>query len=88
MAERPGLLAARPPDAAAIAFCRYDAPVESIELVEAIRTRERVLVVPGAHFGVERHLRISFGLPEDYVTEGLERIGRVLVGSKEPGTGN
>ena len=78
MAQRPDLLTARAPDAAAIAFCRYDAPVDSLELANAIRTRERVLVVPGAHFGIERHLRISFGLPEEYLTEGLERIARVI----------
>ena len=39
---------------------------------------ERVLVVPGAHFGVERHLRISYGLPEPYLTDGLARVGRVI----------
>jgi len=39
-----------------------------------------VLIVPGEHFGVERHLRISFGPPADYLGAGLSRIGE-LVGS-------
>ncbi len=78
LAAHPGVMDLRAPDAAAIAFCRYRAGVDSQELAEALRARESVLVVPGAHFGVEGHLRISYGLPEDTLAEGLERVGRVI----------
>lgn len=66
------------PQAAAIAFVSYDRPVNSTLLVERLRTEQSVLIVPGDHFGHDRHLRISFGLPHAYLSEGLERIGRML----------
>ena len=59
---------------AAIAFARYDIEVNSTELVERLRDEQSVLTVPGDHFGIDRCLRISFGLPHDYLTAGLERI--------------
>jgi aspartate/methionine/tyrosine aminotransferase len=73
-----GLLEARSPDAAAIAFVRYHRRIESAELAGMIRDRAGVLVVPGVHFGEDHHLRVSYGLPEDQLTAGLEGIGRVL----------
>jgi aspartate/methionine/tyrosine aminotransferase len=78
--SHPGLLSLRPPDAAAIAFVRYETGEASVDLVERIRREQSVLVAPGAHFGVEGHLRISFGLPHDYLAEGLRRIAAVLTG--------
>jgi aspartate/methionine/tyrosine aminotransferase len=39
-----------------------------------------VLVVPGDHFELDHYLRISFGLPPDYLQSGLDRIRRVLEG--------
>jgi aspartate/methionine/tyrosine aminotransferase len=68
-----------PPDAAAIAFARYDIDVESIELVERLRDEKSVLTVPGDHFGIGRCLRISFGLPHDYLTGGLDRINEGIL---------
>jgi hypothetical protein len=35
--------------------------------------------VPGDHFGLDHHLRISFGPPPDYLTAGLERIHELIV---------
>ncbi len=63
-----------PCDAAAIAFARYDLDVNSTELVERLRDEQSVLIVPGDHFGIDNCLRISFGLPHDYLKGGLERI--------------
>jgi aspartate/methionine/tyrosine aminotransferase len=40
---------------------------------------ESVLIVPGDHFGMDHHLRISFGLPPAYLRAGLERIRKVLL---------
>jgi aspartate/methionine/tyrosine aminotransferase len=78
LAAHPGLLDLQPPDAAAIACLRHHLPVESTALVERLLRDASVLIVPGDHFGLDRHLRISFGLPEDYLAAGLERIHRVL----------
>lgn len=81
VADHSDLLSIEPPDAAAIGFARYHLDLSSEELSDRIRREQSVLVVPGAFFGVEGHLRISFGLPHDYLNEGLDRIGKVLASS-------
>ena len=68
-----------PPQAAAIAFVRYHLDVNSIELVERLTCEKSVLIVPGDHFGLDHHLRISFGLPPDYLRAGLDRIHQLIV---------
>ncbi len=72
-----------PCDAAAIAFARYDLEVNSTELVERLRDERSVLIVPGDHFGIDNCLRISFGLPQDYLKGGLERISAGIL-AQEP----
>ena len=67
-----------PPQAAAIAFVRYDYPMNSTELVHRLIAQQSVLIVPGDHFGRDHHLRISFGLPPAHLTAGLDRINRFL----------
>lgn len=66
------------PDAAAVAFIKYRHNIGSVELAERIRTEKSALVVPGAHFGAEGFIRISYGLPEDYLQAGLDRVAEVL----------
>jgi len=75
------LLSLVPPQAAAIAFVRYNREVNSSELVKRLIEEQSTLVVPGDHFGLDHHLRISYGLSQDYVNEGLERIYQTLVSS-------
>jgi aspartate/methionine/tyrosine aminotransferase len=67
-----------PSQAAAIAFMRYNRKINSSRLVERLRDEKSVLIVPGDHFGHDHHLRISFGLPHDYLRAGLERISQML----------
>jgi aspartate/methionine/tyrosine aminotransferase len=74
-----------PPQAAAIAFVRYGLAVSSTELVVRLRDERSVLIVPGDHFGIDGHLRISYGLPRDYLLDGLERIHATLVEIRESG---
>lgn len=62
------------PAAGAIAYFRYDLPINSTALVERLRDEKSVLVVPGDHFGMGRYLRIGYGSPADYLRAGLERI--------------
>ncbi len=52
-----------PPQAAAIAFVRYGLEINSTALTDRLRREKSVLLVPGDHFGMDRFVRISFGLP-------------------------
>lgn len=63
-----------PPQAAAIAVARYDLDISSTEFATRLLEEKSVLVVPGDHFGLDKLLRISFGLPEDYLSPALDRI--------------
>ncbi|HAK54739.1 MAG TPA: aminotransferase [Acidobacteria bacterium] len=63
-----------PPDAAAIAFPKYRIDVNSTTFVERLFKEKKALVAAGDHFNVDKHLRISFGLPADYLRGGLDRI--------------
>ena len=78
MASNPGLFSLTPPDAAAIAFPRYHLDINSIELVDKLRIEKSVLMVPGDHFGQDHHLRISFGLPPEYLLEALGRAKNLI----------
>jgi aspartate/methionine/tyrosine aminotransferase len=68
-----------PPQAAAIAFPRYHLDLSSTELVNRLIHEKSVLVGAGDHFGVDRHLRISFGLPADYLRPALDRVHELIV---------
>ena len=68
-----------PPEAAAIAFVRYHFDINSTDLVERIRDDKSVLIVPGDHFGLDNYIRISYGLPHDYLTAGLDRIHEAIM---------
>ena len=72
-----------PPQAAAITFVRYHLGINSTELVERLMHEKSVLIIPGDHFGLDHHLRISFGLPPDYLRAGLDRIHELIVELQE-----
>jgi aspartate/methionine/tyrosine aminotransferase len=67
-----------PPQAAAIAFVRYQLDVNSTELANKLIKEKSVLIVPGDHFGMDKFIRISYGLPQNYLTEGLKRIQQLV----------
>jgi len=75
------LISLTPPDAAAIAFIRYHRDANSSDLVRRLINEQETYVVPGDHFGLDHHLRISYGLSEEYVNEGLRRITEVVSSS-------
>ena len=66
------------PEAAAICFVKYAKTIGSMEFVMRLMREKSAFVAPGELFGLDGHLRISFGLPDDYVNEGLRRIGELL----------
>jgi aspartate/methionine/tyrosine aminotransferase len=79
MNRHPDTFALRPPDAAAIAFIRYHLEVNSTQFTERLRKEKSVLIVPGDHFGLDHFVRISFGLPHDYLLPALDRIHELIL---------
>ncbi len=67
-----------PPEAAAIAFVRYHLNINSGTLADRLREEKSVLIVPGDHFGMDRFIRISFGLSPEYLMPALERIQELI----------
>lgn len=66
------------PDAGAICYAKYDLPIASLPLAERLRDEESVLIVPGAHFGMEGYVRIGFGNDQPTLRDGLARIARFI----------
>jgi aspartate/methionine/tyrosine aminotransferase len=73
-----GRLTWREPQAGAIALVRYQSDAASLEVAERVRKNQSTLIVPGSHVGLEGHLRIWLGGREEFLREGLRRIGAEL----------
>jgi aspartate/methionine/tyrosine aminotransferase len=67
-----------PPSAGAIAYVGYDLPIGSTELIERIRTEASVLLVPGDMFGLDRGIRLGYGMDIERTMKGLARVDEVL----------
>ena len=67
------------PEAGAIVYVRYDHPIDSLTLVNRLREEKSVLIVPGAHFGMDGYLRLGFGEPPEYNRAGLDRLKELLL---------
>jgi aspartate/methionine/tyrosine aminotransferase len=76
------VLSVLPPGAAAIGFVHYNRQINSSELVQRLIHEQQTYVVPGDHFGMDHYLRISYGLSDDYVKEGLRRIYETISSAK------
>ncbi len=76
--EHKGMFNLIPPQAAPIAFVRYHFKINATRLVERLRKEKSVLLVPGDHFGMDGYLRFRYGLPPDYLREGLRRTGELI----------
>ncbi|HEX4959495.1 MAG TPA: pyridoxal phosphate-dependent aminotransferase [Thermoanaerobaculia bacterium] len=73
----------RPPEGAFYAFpdvsaCFHPGRADSIALAEYLLEEAGVATVPGAAFGAEAHLRLSFACSRATLAEGLERIAEAL----------
>jgi len=66
-------------DASAVVFARYHLDINSTRFAEQLIRKKSVLIVPGDHFGMDRFFRISFGLPQEYLTAALDRIHEFIV---------
>ena len=69
-----GFVTFREPQAGALCLMRYDSRIPSYELCERIRVNQSVLIVPGAHLGLEGFVRLWLGGKPEFLTEGLRRI--------------
>jgi aspartate/methionine/tyrosine aminotransferase len=63
------------PAAGAIALVSYAADTPSLSIADRIRINQSTIIVPGAHVGIEGHLRLWLGGREEFLREGLRRIG-------------
>jgi aspartate/methionine/tyrosine aminotransferase len=66
------------PAAGAIGLMKYAADTPSLAIAERVRLNQSTLIVPGSHVGMEGHLRIWLGGREEFLREGLRRIGTEL----------
>ncbi|HTS63581.1 MAG TPA: aminotransferase class I/II-fold pyridoxal phosphate-dependent enzyme [Candidatus Acidoferrales bacterium] len=73
----------REPRAGALCLMRYHSPTPSVQLCERVRVQQSVLIVPGAHLGLEAFIRIWLGGRPDFLAEGLRRIGIELHAERE-----
>ena len=73
----------REPRAGALCLMRFASPVPSFELCERIRVQQSVLIVPGAHLGLEGYIRIWLGGRPEFLNEGLRRIAIELHAERE-----
>ena len=78
MDSHPGMFQCIPPQAAAIAYARYNLDINSTEFSERLIKEKSVFVVPGDHFGMDKFVRISYGLPKEYLNGGLNRIHELI----------
>jgi aspartate/methionine/tyrosine aminotransferase len=67
-----------PPKAGAITYLKYDLKIGSKKFANRLLTEKKTLVVPGAHFGMDRYLRIGYGPPVEYLSGGLKRIEELV----------
>ena len=83
-----GLLTWRELQAGAIALLQYRGDLPSLEVAERVRRNQSTLIVPGAHVGLEGYVRIWLGGREDFLREGLRRIGEEVSAVLTSGASN
>jgi aspartate/methionine/tyrosine aminotransferase len=82
--ENRELLSFIPPRAGAIALLKYALRIESKRLAEMLLKKKSTLIVPGKHFGMDRRIRIGYGIEQQHLKEGLHRIGDLLSDLRAP----
>lgn len=77
--DLPGISYTRP-EGAFYVFPKYGLRWSSVEFANRLLEEERLALVPGIAFGPggERHVRISYSTPVEYLDEGMTRLGRFL----------
>jgi aspartate/methionine/tyrosine aminotransferase len=80
-----GFLEFGEPRAGALCLVRYRSSTSSLAVAERVRVNQSVLIVPGAHLGLEGFLRIWLGGRPEFLAEGLRRVGIELRKEAERG---
>ena len=57
-------------------------PQSSLELCDLLLEEAKVAIVPGEAFGAPGYARLSFALSDDALVEGVERIAKLLLGTR------
>ncbi len=78
LAKQAGLFSFVPPKAGAIAFVRYNLPLNSTEFALKVIREKSVFVAPGDLFEMDHFLRIGFGLEEQALQAALARLEDIL----------
>jgi hypothetical protein len=78
VSEQNGLFTMVPPQAAAIAYLRYDLEIGSGELIARAREEKSVLLVPGDQLNMDRYIRVGFGYDVEILEKGLELFSELL----------
>lgn len=73
-----GLFEWQKPECGAICFVRYDRPVSALDLAEQIRVEQSILLEPGDHFQLPRHLRLGYGNEQAELEAALGALGPAL----------
>jgi aspartate/methionine/tyrosine aminotransferase len=73
-----GIFTYHAPAAGAICYARYDLDIESSELAELLRSEYSVLIVPGAHFGMGKYMRLGYGPPPPQLQAALDRVAAAI----------
>jgi aspartate/methionine/tyrosine aminotransferase len=66
------------PEAGAFVYCEYKFPISSTELVNRLRVEKSVLVTGGAQHGLDKGIRIGFGVDIEKTLKGLDRVEAVM----------
>jgi len=75
---RRDVLSWTPPRGGLLALLKYNLPVDSLTLADALATEYSVMLAPGSAFGYEHHLRLGIGQRPDIFAQGLVEAGRCL----------
>lgn len=76
--ENADLASWTPPRAGLLAMMRYHLDIPSNEIADGLAQHARVMLAPGASFGIEHHLRIGVGQRPDLFRAGLDRTAGYL----------
>lgn len=76
--ERVALLRHTKPQAGGIAWVGYNRPWSSDVLIEELRKRKDVLLVPGTQFGMDQFFRIGFAGDRKNLETGIGKLGDLL----------
>lgn len=76
--ENDDLVSWSPPRAGLLAMMRYHLDTASDEIADGLAEHARVMLAPGASFGIEHHLRIGIGQRPDLFATGLDRAADYL----------